>query len=157
MYLLIVLLFAIESSITYSPTSSICAGDTLNITCYVYPEDDVELQLYALLYLCTRDLPYSQRFTIDSTIPGYLVTGDIPVKGNSARLKITIHSYQYSESGCDIYCQGEYADGHHADSGAVSTTPPLSGSVQGTCCVLSQSLFIKHPTHLGSLPSETPF
>ena len=114
---------SIGSSITFSPTTSVCVGDTVNITCYVYPPEGTELRPFAELYFY-RD---STRITINSTSPDYSVTGDIPINGNSARIKVTFHSYQYSDSNNHIHCYGETVNSETRYYSVYSTTPPTAG------------------------------
>ena len=119
---------SVESSITYSPTTSVCEGDTVTITCYVYPPRAIELRPFAELKIYRGFAP-AILITINSTSPDYSVTGDIPIKGNSARIKLTFHSYQYSDSNKYIRCYGETVNSEIEYSSSVdSRTPPIAGN-----------------------------
>ena len=89
----------------------------------MYPPEGTEYQPFA-------ELVFYEDFTlitINSTSPDYSVTGDIPIRGNSARIKVTFHSYQYSYSNKDITCNGETvnSDTRYYLS---STTPSIAGN-----------------------------
>ena len=118
---------SIESYITYSPTTSVCVGDTVNITCYVYPPEGTEYQPFAVLYIYRNFAP-SYHITINSTSPDYSLTGDIPIKGNSARIKLTFHSYQRSYSSKYIRCYGLHVNHETSYKYVHSTTPPIAGN-----------------------------
>ena len=118
---------SIESSITISPTTSVCEGDTVNITCYAYPPEGIELRPFAGLYIYRNFAP-SIHITINSTSPDYSVTGDIPIRGNSARIKLTFHSYQRSDSNKDIYCYGLSLNSDTRYYSVYSRTPPIAGN-----------------------------
>ena len=123
------LLFTLESSISFSPTSSVCTGDTVSITCYGYPTEGMELEPFAQIILTTNvNLGITLTFTVNSSIPGYSVTGDIPVRGNSARLQLTILSYQLTDSDSSLACVVTHAVSGSSYTAASSRTPALSGN-----------------------------
>ena len=124
------LLFTLDSYISISPTSSVCAGDTVTITCYIYASGTLEFQSNAQLTLygyATRQVP-EITFNINSSIPGYFVTGDIPAKHSTARLQLTIDSYQLTDSSRAVDCSALTADNGTVYSAASSETPRVAGT-----------------------------
>ena len=120
------LLICSIGSLTFSPTSSICRGYTVNITCYTYPST-VLFQPYAEIILFpTSEIGTNVTFNINSSIPGYSVTGDIPVREHSARLQLTIHSYQTYEMYSLVYCYPIRLSGERYLTPIYNITPRIS-------------------------------
>ena len=137
------LLFTLDSYISISPTSSVCAGDTVTITCYIYASGTLEFQPDAELTLygyATRQVP-EITFNINSSIPGYSVTGDIPAKHSTARLQLTIDSYQLTDSSRAVDCSALTADNGTVYSAASSETPRVAGT-RHLCCIPTDYDFI---------------
>ena len=89
----------------------------------------MELEPFAEIILTTNvNLGITLTFTINSSIPGYSVTGDIPVRGNSARLQLTILSYQLTDSDSSLACVVTHAVSGSSYTAASSRTPALSGN-----------------------------
>ena len=96
----------------------------------MYPPSGTEYQPYAEIILHSSSSPTygtNQTFNLNTSITGFSVSGDIPVEGNSAILKLTILSYLYDVSSVLVYCYGVRVDGGREEPPVTALTPPLAG------------------------------
>ena len=119
--------FSPDNIFTISP-NSICIGELVIITCYLFPPTANGYNTFALLSFngSTPPQPFND-INNDFGSIGYVATVAIPVMGDSARIQLSITSFQVSDSNTLFGCHAVLNSDGSSTGVIESGTVPLAG------------------------------
>ena len=93
-----------DNIFTITPNNFICIGESVIITCYLFPPTANGYTGFARLSFNGSESKDLNDINTDFSSIGYVATVVIPVMGDSARIQLTITSFQVSDSNTLIGC-----------------------------------------------------
>ena len=109
-----------DNIFTITPDSSICIGEPVVITCYLFPPTPNGYVVFARLSFNGSEPKDQSDINSDFGSIAYLASVAIPVMGDSARIQLTIISFQVSDSNTVFGCHARLAsDG--SDTGVIKS------------------------------------
>ena len=120
--------FSSDNIFTITPNNSICIGELVIITCYLFPPTANGYITFALLSFNGSTPESFDEINNDFGSIGYVATtASIPVMGDSARIQLNISSFQVSDSNTLFGCHAVLNSNASVTGVIESGTVPLAG------------------------------
>ena len=104
-----------------------CIGDSVVITCYLYPPTANGYNTFALLSVNQSLAEFAVSINTDFGSVGYIATVAIPIMGDSARIQLNITSFQVSDNNTEIGCHAQFSNNGSGTGAHESGTATLAG------------------------------
>ena len=116
--------FSTDNIFTITPNNSICIGESVIITCYLFPPTANGYTGFALLSFNASTPETINDINTQFGSIGYEATVAIPLMGDSARIQLSITSFQVSDSntlfGCHAVLNSDGSDAGVIESGTAT-------------------------------------
>ena len=109
----------------FSPDQPHCLGEEVTLTCYLFPTGQAYSSFAQLSF--NQSIPESVNIiNTDRSSIGYSATVTIPVMGSSARIQLTIASFQVSDNNTLFGCHAEFSSDASVTGALESGYPPIA-------------------------------
>ena len=113
-----------DNIFTITPNNSVCVGESVVISCYLFPPSPGEYTGLALLSFNGSTPEGFGDINTQFASIGYVATVTIPIMGNSARIQLNVTSFQVSDSntvfGCHVLLNSNGMPSLALESGSAS-------------------------------------
>ena len=116
-----------DNIFTITPNNSICIGESVVITCYLYPPTANGYATFGLLSINDSNPEFASAINTDFGSIGYVATYAIPIMSDSARIQLTITSFQVSDNNTVFGCHAQLASDGTVTEVIESGTATLAG------------------------------
>ena len=123
--MLFLLCYPLVNIFQFSPDQPHCLGEEVILTCYLFPTGS-PYGAFALLSFNGSNPETVNNINTERASIGYLATVAIPVMGSSARIQLTIASFQVSDNNTLFGCHAEFSNDATVTGALESGYPPIA-------------------------------